>query len=354
MRLSRFHRTWSAQRGVALVIVMLMLLAMGILAGVFAYSMKVEAKLATNTDAGAELTWVGISGVEFAKWMLFEQGRRAGQQGYNSLDQFWAGGSGDNSGPGEHLEQEVNPFEGLSLRRIPIDADTWVALEIIDQERKLNINQADVQVLEAALNLAGAGATDASAIHAALKDWIDRDDLPTAGGGAESTDYYLRQNPAYRAKNGPIDDVSELLKVRGVTPELYWGEKSVPRRPSPQGPTSENLSTVGLEQLFCSLSSGQININTAPQEVLQVALKGDASAARQIIQLRAEEPAKNPADLGRLLGPAWVGGQRNPFTTLSSTFEVRVEAHLGRATQRFVATIQRRGRDFQTLVFREQ
>ena len=168
-----------SRRGVALIIVMLMVLAMAVIAGAFAYSMKVEIRLASNTSSSGELAWLGLSGVEAAKWIMIEQQRVAGSQQCNSLKQFWAGGPGDS-------EEAENPFEGLSLSHIQIDEESYVALKIIDQDSKLNINQADPLMLEAALNLAGAGAADANAIHAALVDWRDRDDLASAGGGAET------------------------------------------------------------------------------------------------------------------------------------------------------------------------
>ena len=43
-------------------------------------------------------------------------------------------------------------------------------------------------------------------------------------GGAES-DYYQSLDPPYYAKNGPIDELSELLLIKGIrdAPELYWG-----------------------------------------------------------------------------------------------------------------------------------
>lgn len=343
------------RQGVALIVVMLMVLAMAVIAGAFAYSMKVEIRLANNTSSGGELSWLGLSGVEFAKWVLVQEQQISGSQQCNSLKQFWAGGPGASEGPDD-------PFVGLSLSHVQIDEESWVALKIVDQERKVNINQVDAQTLEAALNLAGAGAADANAINAALTDWRDPDDLPTAGGGAES-EFYLRLDPPYTAKNGPLDDVGELLKIHGVTPEVYWGGRQMvsrKRRPSEGG----SESAVGLTDLFCALSSGQLNLNTASLQVLQVALKGDATLARQVIQARSgpdgidgttdDEPAKNPAETARLLGPAGTGGAQLRFTTISSTFEVEIEAHYGRNTRRFTAVIQRRGgRDFQTLVFRE-
>ena len=355
MRVNFQHRRHpGARRGVALVIVMLTLVAMAGMAAAFAYSMRVETRLANNTDATGELEWLGLSGVEFAKWVLSEQQRMPGNQGCNTLRQFWAGGPGD-------PDQAENPFEGIDLSHIEIGPDSWVAIRIVDAERKININTADARMIETAMNLAGAGASDASAIHAALTDWKDRDDTPTAGGGAESTDYYLRQDPPYRAKNGPIDDIAELLKIKGITPELYYG--AAPTAPGVRGPvpTAEAGGPHGLVDLFCALSSAQVNINTASEAVLQVVLRGDANLARQIIQIRAgpdgvdgtgdDDPAKNPAESARLLGP---NAPPANFTSLSATFEVHVEAHYGRSVGHFIGTIQRPGggRNYLMLVFR--
>jgi general secretion pathway protein K len=364
MRLVFSSTPFGPRRGVALIIVMLMVLAMGIAVGILAFSMKVETKLATNTSSSGELEWLGLSGVEFAKWVLVEQQRIPGEQGYNGLNQFWAGGPGGNGNRIGELADD--PFEGISLRDIPV-GDSHVSIRIIDQERKLNINQADAQMMETALNFAGAGASDAGAIYAAILDWRDRDDLPSVGGGAETTDFYLRQSPPYRAKNGPIDDLSELLKVRGVTPELYFGPQVAGAADSGTGPDSTGRPMVGIVDLFCALSSGQLNINTAPLPVLTVALRGDENTARQIVQMRAgpdgvdgtddDEPAKNPGDITRLLGPAGAALGRGParFVTVSSTFEVQVDAGYGRSRRRYIAMVQRRGgRDFETLVFREE
>jgi type II secretory pathway component PulK len=52
-------------------------------------------------------------------------------------------------------------------------------------------------------------------------DWLDPDDNPRENG-AES-DYYSSLSPPYQAKNGPLDSLEELLLVKGVTPELLFG-----------------------------------------------------------------------------------------------------------------------------------
>jgi hypothetical protein len=55
----------------------------------------------------------------------------------------------------------------------------------------------------------------------AILDWLDTDDTPRSSG-AES-DYYGSQTPPYQAKNGPLDSLEELLLVKGVTPQLLFG-----------------------------------------------------------------------------------------------------------------------------------
>ena len=67
----------------------------------------------------------------------------------------------------------------------------------------------------------GVAPGEATPIVNSILDWIDPDDQ-THPEGAE-TQYYQGLNPPYAAKNGPIDDISELLLIKGVTPEIYYG-----------------------------------------------------------------------------------------------------------------------------------
>ena len=56
----------------------------------------------------------------------------------------------------------------------------------------------------------------------AILDFIDDDDEPRTNG-CES-EYYKSLTPSYPAKNGPLETLDELLLVRGVTPDLLYGE----------------------------------------------------------------------------------------------------------------------------------
>src|SRR6185312_3329208 len=54
-----------------------------------------------------------------------------------------------------------------------------------------------------------------------IVDWVDADDTARAAG-AESSVYQSYPNP-YKAKNGPLNSLDELLLVQGMTPYLLYG-----------------------------------------------------------------------------------------------------------------------------------
>jgi hypothetical protein len=56
----------------------------------------------------------------------------------------------------------------------------------------------------------------------AILDFIDDDETPRTNG-CES-EYYSSLTPSYASKNSPLESVDELLLVRGVTPDLLYGE----------------------------------------------------------------------------------------------------------------------------------
>ena len=55
-----------------------------------------------------------------------------------------------------------------------------------------------------------------------ILDWLDGDD-DRRTYGAEISDYAGLTIP-YEPRNGPMEDIEELLKVQGVEPEFFYGE----------------------------------------------------------------------------------------------------------------------------------
>src|SRR5215469_3155614 len=96
-------------RAFAVIIALVAVTVLTLLAAAFAYAMKIETKLAANTNDDEQFYWIGRGGVERACWWLSLEGN----QPYSSLQQYWAGGPGD--GP------ETNgPLAGESLNDFQI------------------------------------------------------------------------------------------------------------------------------------------------------------------------------------------------------------------------------------------
>ena len=142
----------------------------------------------------------------------------------------------------------------------------------------------------------GVAPGDATPIVNAILDWTDPDDQ-TCPEGAE-TAYYQGRPPPDTAKNWPIDDLSELLLIQGMTPEMYWGARDHPpgdllqagAQPFGVSAATCRRSQAALADLFTPLSDGKININTASAEVLQLIPGVDAMVAEAIVSGRQGTP----------------------------------------------------------------
>ena len=354
-------RAVDGQSGIALVIVMISIFVLSILAGGFAYSMKVETKLAQNANNETELLWLGRSGVEYARWVLAQQ-LNVPNEPYDALNQVWAGGQGGfgtTNSPLANVQREIQLGNGTF---------SW---KITDLERKFNINMADETILQQAMSLTGADAGDFPTIVGSILDWIDpNDDLHIEG--AENS-YYESLDPPYEAKNGPMDDITELLFVRGVTPEIFWGSNSSNHPPARFqerlnrfGPAVQQpVATAGLVDLFSPLSVGRLNINTASATTLQLIPGVDQLIADAIVGAReGEDDGTGQTGPFRSLDPRYLWS-RVPGISLeaarqiqrfgdirSRTFQIDVHASIGNYQRDFVAVVGRvNQRDVQILSF---
>jgi general secretion pathway protein K len=325
--------------GFALIIAMIAITVLAILAAGFAFSMKVETRLAIRAKDTPHLLWLGRSGVELARYILSEEATIPGEP-YDALNQIWAGGPG---GPGE----TNSPLAEISLQDYPL-GDGTISLKIIDLERFVNINTVPPQVLQQTLTVMGVNADDISVISDSILDWIDPDDLPRAAGA--ENDYYQGLNPPYYAKDAPIDDLSELLLIKGIRdqPAIYYGSGDTNRPPGAFQLPKLGLGNTpfqtpdypfGLKDVFTPISSGHVNVNTASANVLQMLPGVDASTAAAIIQQRAgpdgvdgtddDTPFTNVGQLSAAGVPPQAMGLINQLcTTRSSTFKVRITAQI--------------------------
>jgi general secretion pathway protein K len=126
-------------------------------------------------------------------------------------------------------------------------------------------------------------------------DWRDPDDLHRANGA--ENDYYLSLTPAYTAKNGPLDTIEDLLWIRGMTPDLFYGNPEQGAEPP------EGSKRVALRDLFTVDSPiDRVNLRTASAEVIHALVGIPLEKCRSFVEERKKLSEKTIADLLPLLG----------------------------------------------------
>lgn len=230
--------------GTILIIALWIMAILMLVAVSLAYRSRVEIKLSSLSSKkikAQEMAWEGI----------FEISRllKDDTNGYDSLNEEWA------------LER----------------GDEAISYAIIDEERKINLNIASLDLLKA---IPGMDEDIASGII----DWRDLDN----DGIAEDM-YYMGLEPAYHCKNSQLESMEELLAIKGITPEILE--------------TLKTFSTI--------YGHGKVNINTASGEALGALLSsltppGSASLTDKILLYRDNnifnEISKVKEDLNNTIG----------------------------------------------------
>jgi hypothetical protein len=251
------------------------------------------------------------------------------------------------------------------------------SITITDMSRKFDINTVlnpampqNIQVLQNALTQMGV--TDsglAQTVIDSLQDWVGPRDQHAKLSGAKD-DYYLSQVPPYYCKCGWIDDMQELLLVKGIkeNPEIFWGSSSSNHTVSAYELKAQNSPFLrdrerpnypfGLNDVFCA-GGQKLNINTAPVDTLKILFNGDEAAAEYVQHERAgydgadgtedDAPLQSPGDISRGSpgaqqgpGPAMaLGNLTSVLDVHSAQFEVKVECEINGYKKEYIAILQR-------------
>ena len=177
--------------------------------------------------------------------------------------------------------------------------------------------------------------SEARALIQAMKDWIDDDgdlDLVRDPGGAER-EYYLSLSPPYEPRNGPLQSVEELLLIKGMTPELFYGNEEHPG--------------IGSFITAIPVTDGRVNINTAPPEILlALAENMDEEMVRRVVEFR--ENVDNQAVLENTdwyrnnnVLPGFIVIPPEILTVSSNYFRIRSDARFGAVSRSGTGILER-------------
>jgi general secretion pathway protein K len=187
-----------------------------------------------------------------------------------------------------------------------------VLVELIPEASKLNLNSASADDLLRVVQVVDGDPQRSREIVNAILDWRNPASSPTV-----FDQYYFSINPTFRARHSSFEEIEELLLVRGVTPELFYGNyiPDADGRLYASGGLRDCLSVWG--------SSGPFDINAASPALME-AMGITPEGAAQIVARRRVQPFRSIGEvyqLGIQAPRMGIGG--NVIWTLRATARLR-------------------------------
>lgn len=242
---------YSKQKGVALLAVMILVLAVTmILANIF-YRHQIDVSQAAVSLHTDQALLIALSGEGWAQELLIEDGKQSQGSPVDHYGEIWA------------QAMPLFPVEGGTLTGCISDLQSRINLNnfsryAVGNQLQDEMNKPDQNgFAKTWLNLLELLQIPSSpAKVATITDWIDPDDNILSSWGAEQPDYES-YDPPRRVANQPMTDVTELAAVSGYTVQEVQMLM----------PWVTALPGAGTSQLGASATT-PININTASEEIL--------------------------------------------------------------------------------------
>jgi len=253
-----YNRTAGRQRGVALLAVLWLSAALTMIAMTTAYLVRTEAAAVGNHIDAERAGLLAKGAVEAAVYAILHP----------------------TSGPTVSSdESSLTPQFRPGQRWLHFDFPSGSAIvEVVPENAKLNINLAPQAQLEALFVLLATPKSESRELAAAILDWR----LPRASTITTPFDmFYAALSQPYEARHAPVEELEELLAVKGMNRDLFFGRLVE---------TSEGTwrRTPPLEDLLTTEPPfGGVNLSYAAYEVLRVLPGWDESLAAAVVDARS-------------------------------------------------------------------
>lgn len=257
-------------RGFALIIVIWVIALLTILAVEFCFGTRTDLNMTRNLKEETELYYLAKGGIYWAiTQLIYKHDQRIKELRKNILVEE----------EGKELQREW--MGDGRVYKIPLDQGNC-ELKVMGEDGKVNINTVSETKLRKIIENFGLQEDLRDVVVDSILDWRDTDDFYRLNGA--ENDYYQSLKEPYPCKNGPLDSIEELLLIKGVTRDLFFGSKG----------TEGN----GLKDIFSIYAMGEmININHASPIVLKSLFGLPESLIQAILMLRKESEFRNQTEL---------------------------------------------------------
>lgn len=284
------------RRGSALIVVLWVVGLLSMLVASFAFDAHLEARVTSYYRKRAKAEGLALSGMEIVR-MLMARRSEINDETKPDADDRWFDAA---------KQLKKGAIRGYTIEM----GEGLIRLDIVPEPARRNVNhlvpggadntRATAEKLEEEwariLEVGGVPEDMWQELVDCVIDWTDNEQPPrTRDKGAETEDYYATLPVPYKARNGLMDTVEELLLVKGFSRTILYG--GVIQTNAVGGGT---VSISGIADLLTTYgtASGAVNVNAAPERVLRTLPGIDDVMARAIVEERegwADEKGKREA-----------------------------------------------------------
>lgn len=303
-----FYNRISNQRGIAIVLSLLILFLLVTLILDLDYNTRADLRSAGNFRDDQKAYLLAQSAVNAARAVIMDD--RSPK--YDALTEFWAMplpayavGDGVLTGA---ITDEMGKF----------NLNSFGTTRSVKMEQNKKILQRLFELLE----------VDPYKVDAII-DWVDKGDDPLTHGAEEG--YYQSLDPPYQSKNGQMDTLSELHRIKGFDDKTY-------RAVAPY------LTVYGNREIRT------INMNTASPYLIQALDEGiDENQAERVIENR---PWESKIKLKPILGDTVYANIQELIDIKSFVFSIKAEGKVNDTIKLIQAVVKREKKNLTFLYYR--
>ncbi len=297
------ERCLKNRSGIALILSILIIALIVAVTLQFNTSMWSELHAAANLGDGVKLSSIARSGFNYALAVLLEDA--ASEKKFDAQYEAWANSMAFSA-------YSTSLFEEGRFEVQIIDHSGRIQVnQLVNEKGEFNTKQKELMTRFLGSEEFGLDEEEVRIVIDSIKDWIDPDN-EVMDLGAESAFYQALEEP-YSSRNAPLESLEELLLIRGISRELFYGTREKPG-------ISEYLAVHGNE------GGGEININTTDPLILRSLSDGiDDDRVQDMVNYRMDEgnDLMDAKWYQKVPGMSDVSIDSDLITTSSIYFEIR-------------------------------
>ncbi|MHB9010330.1 MAG: type II secretion system minor pseudopilin, partial [Limisphaerales bacterium] len=261
------------------------------------HSASLDVQLTRHYQDRIQARYLALAGIERTKALLYQDARDRSRSGQSHTGTLF-------NDPSRFRDVVLGRGTYRVFRGGRVDEGGGLIFGVSDEESRLDLNQAEADALGRLPDMT-------PDLTPAILDWRDSDNAALPGGAER--DYYASLQPPSQPRNGPLPSVRELLLVRGIPPEQFWGDdphgtglgESADDERGADGNASSSQRPGWVS--FLTVHSGVRNVSATGQERINIQSADEASLtsvrgitaaiAKAIIAHRGPRKFESLADL---------------------------------------------------------